>query len=57
MPEQDKIQLALKEIGFCEDLKVKVADGKVIAILKQRVFRPARHGVKTEIVIDEEIKI
>lgn len=55
MSEQDKIAQALKEIGHCESLKVEVADGVIVKIPKQRIFARARHGVKKEIVIDEEI--
>lgn len=55
-PSRDPIAFALKEIGFCDDLKVKVADGVVVAICKQVIVRPSRHGVKTQHVIDEEIR-
>lgn len=56
MVEQDKITLALKEIKYCENLRVNVADGTIVSIPKQRIFRATKHGIKTEIVIDEEIK-
>lgn len=52
---EDRIRSALKEIGFCDELKVKIADGEIIAISKQRAFKPARHGIKTEITIESEI--
>ena len=53
--EQDKITLALKEIGYGE-IKVTIQDGVIIKIPKQRVFCNERHGIKKEIVIDGEIK-
>lgn len=56
MAEQDKITLALREIGHCPELKVAVADGVIVKILKQRIFREQRNGIKIEIVIDEEIR-
>jgi len=55
MAEQDKITLALREIGPCPELKVAVADGVIVKILRQRVFREKRYGIKTEVVIDEDI--
>ena len=55
MPD-DKITQALKEIAFCEELKVKIADGVIVAICKQVIQRPERAGVKTQHIIDEEIK-
>jgi len=57
MPEEkNRLDLALKEIGFCSELKVVVADGQIIGICKQVVQRPERNGVKTQISIDEEIR-
>ena len=57
MPEdKNKLELALKEINFCSELKVVVADGQIIAICKQIVQRPEKNGVKTQISIDEEIR-
>lgn len=56
MPDpRDKIAEALKEIGHADDLRVKVADGVIVCIPRQRITCPARHGVKTEKVIEEEI--
>ena len=54
MPE-DKIQAALKEISFCDELKVKIQDGVIIAICKQVIQRPKKAGVATQHTIDEEI--
>lgn len=51
----DKIELALKEIGFCDDLRVKVQDGVIVAICQQVIQRPQRSGIKTQIMIDEDI--
>jgi len=51
----NKVEQALKEIGFADELKVKIADGVIVCIPKQRVSRAARNGVKTEVVIDEDI--
>jgi hypothetical protein len=59
MPEQapanDKIKLALREIGFCDDLRVKIANGEIVAICKQVIQRTPRAGVRTAITIEEEI--
>ena len=54
MPE-DKIESALKEIGFCENLQVKIQDGLIIAIVKGRYQRPEKYGIKTEIIIEKDI--
>jgi len=53
--DEDKIEKALQEIGFCNDLRVKVSNGKVFAILKQVVQRPEKWGIKTQHVIDDDI--
>lgn len=55
MPDINKIDQALKEIGYCEDLRVKVADGVIVSICKGRYSRPERAGVKTEVIIEQEI--
>jgi hypothetical protein len=55
MAADNKVDLALKEIGFTDDLRVKVSDGVIVCIPKQRISRPERHGIKTELVIEEEI--
>ena len=55
MVDEDKIEKALQEIGFCNDLRVKVSNGKVFAILKQVVQRPEKWGIKTQHVIDDDI--
>ncbi len=52
----DNITKALKEIGFCDELKVKVANGEIIAICKQIVQRPEHAGIRTQHFIDEDIK-
>ena len=57
MEDKNKIELAYKEIGYCQDLKVCIADGKVVKICKGRYYRATRNGVKCEIVIDEDIVI
>ena len=56
MAEQDKISLALNEIGHCRDLRVNIADGKLTSIPAQKVFQVNRNGVITEKTIPEEIK-
>lgn len=56
MPEQDKITLALKEIKHCEALTVKVADGIIVSIPKQRVYCRMKDGIRTEKDIPEEVK-
>ena len=55
MSEKTKIEQALKEIGFCSELKVKIADGVIVAICKGRYERPKRDGIKIEIIIEEDI--
>ena len=55
MSEKTKIEQAIKEIGFCSELKVKIADGMIVAICKGRYERPKRNGVKTEIIVEEDI--
>ena len=55
MPDTNKIEQALREIAFCDELKVKVADGVIIAICKGRYSKPERSGVKTEVIIENEI--
>ena len=57
MPDEkkDRVELALEEIGFCPSLAMIVQDGNTIGIRKGRYERPKRHGVKIEIVIEEDI--
>lgn len=52
---EDRIEQALKEIGFADECKIKVANGVVIAICKQVIQRPSRAGVRTQHIIEEEI--
>lgn len=54
MPE-DKIQLALREIGYAPGLKVNIQDGVIVSILKQVILCEEKNGVKKQIVIDGEI--
>jgi hypothetical protein len=54
MPE-DKITQALKEIGYCDELKVKVQNGEIICICKQVVQRPVHAGIRTQHTIEEDI--
>lgn len=51
----DKIEAALKEIGFCDELRVKIENGVIVAICKQVIQRPGHAGIKTQHIIDEEI--
>lgn len=56
MADPNKVELALKEMSFCEKVLVDIGDNGVVSkIHKQRVFKTARHGVKIEVIIDEEI--
>lgn len=55
MAENSKIDLALKEIGFAKGLQVDIQDGRLVAICRQRLSRPKKNGVKTEIEIEEAI--
>jgi hypothetical protein len=56
MAEQpDKIEEALKEIWCCNDVRVKVAQGKIVAILAQTVQRPERAGITTTHTIGGDI--
>lgn len=54
MPE-DKITQALKEIGYCDELKVKIHEGQLVAICRQVIQRPLHAGVRTQQTIEEEI--
>ena len=51
----DLITQALKEIGFCDDLRVKVREGVIVAICKQVIQRPERAGIRTQHIIEEDI--
>jgi len=51
----DRITLALREIDFCNELEVTIANGKIVKIHKGRYFVLKRAGVKKEIIIDEDI--
>lgn len=55
MPEEDKIEMALKEIGFCDELKVKVSNGRIVAICSQIIQRPSKHGIDTQHTIKNMI--
>ena len=55
MPEDDRIRSALKEIAFCDDLRVKVSNGEIVAIHAQVVQRPSKHGIDTQHTIKEAI--
>ena len=53
-----KLDDILKEIGFTDELKVKISQGKVKSIPKQRIQRTARiDGLRIEYIIDEVIEI
>jgi len=54
MPE-DRITQALKEIGFCDELKVRVHEGVIVCICKQVIQRPVHAGVRTQHSIEEDI--
>ena len=53
--DPNKIDLALKEIEHCDCLTTKIKDGVIVCIPKQRHTISNRHGVKKELIIDEEI--
>jgi len=57
MPEDKlgKIDLALKEIGPCEIRVFVSPEGRIVKICKGRYDKPERHGVKQEVVIEEDI--
>jgi len=55
MPEEDHIKNALKEIAFCDDLRVKVSYGEIVAIHSQVIQRPSKFGVDTQHTIKEVI--
>lgn len=55
MSEEDRIKSALKEIGFCDDLRVKVSNGEIVAIHPQVVQRPSKYGVDTQHTVKEAI--
>lgn len=53
----EKLEDILKEIGYTDELKVKVSNGKIRAIPKQRIARPDKFGVRTEHIIEEVIEV
>jgi hypothetical protein len=55
VPEDDRIKMALKEIAFCDDLRVKVSNGEIVCIKKQVVQRPEKWGINTQHTILEDI--
>lgn len=60
MTMEDKpnnIELALKEIAYCDELRVKVSGGKIVCIPKQVVQRPYKNGIRTQHTIDEDITV
>ena len=53
-----KLDEVLKEIGYSDELKVKVSNGKIRSIPKQRIQRtPKIDGLRIEYIIDEIIDI
>lgn len=57
--EEMKISLEdiLKEILYADELKVKVAGGKIVAIPKQVIQRPKKNGITTQQIVEETIEI
>lgn len=53
--DEDRIRSAIKEIAFCDDLRVKVSNGEIVAIHAQVIQRPSKHGVDTTHTIKEVI--
>ena len=52
--ENNKLENFLKEVGHGE-IKVMINDGKLFAVPKQIIDRPAKAGVRVHIVVDEPI--
>ena len=46
----------LCELGFGE-VRMRIADGKFIGVPKQKIERPAKWGMRMEVVIDEPIRL
>ena len=47
----------LKEILYADELKVKVAQGKIVSIPKQIIQRPKKNGITTQQIVEETIEI
>ena len=55
--DKPKLEDILKEIGFTDELKVKVSQGKIRAIPKQTISRPSKYGIRTEHKVEETIEL